>query len=50
MEHASIGAKLFVQILKKAKFGSVDIIFPDLTRKNFGEGDTIAHLKIKNWI
>ena len=49
MAQASIGAKLFVQILKKSRFGSVEVVFPDLTKKTFGEGDVIAHLTIKNW-
>ncbi len=49
MAHASIGAKLFIQILKKAKFGSVHITFPDLSQNTFGDGEVVAHLQIKNW-
>lgn len=49
MAHASIGARFFIQILKKAKFGTVLVEFPDHSQNSFGEGPMVAHLQIKKW-
>lgn len=49
MDRASLAAKFFMQVLKKAKHGSVKVTFPDGTGGTFGEGALVASLKLNNW-
>ena len=49
MSHPSFGAKIFVQLLKKAQYGSVLVTFPDGKTETFGDQDVVAHVKLKNW-
>ena len=49
MAQASLAAKFFIQVLKKAKHGSVSITFPDGKSGVYGEGSLVASLRVNNW-
>ena len=49
MSRSSFTVKLFVQVLRKAKFGSVSVTFPDGDREIFGEGELKANVIVKRW-
>jgi cyclopropane-fatty-acyl-phospholipid synthase len=49
MSQASFAAKFFIQILKKAKYGSVFVTFPDGLSNHYGEGDLVATIHVKSW-
>ena len=50
MNGPSLSAKIFIQILKRAKDGSVEITFPDDTKQTFGDGGgPLIHATVKTW-
>lgn len=49
MKQASIGAKIFIQLLKKSQYGSVSVTFPDGSASSFGQGELVARVRVNNW-
>lgn len=49
MAHASIASKIFIQLLKKAKFGHIVLTLPDSSSSQYGEGDFVANVTVKDW-
>ncbi len=49
MAQASFAAKFFIQVLKKAKHGSVAVTFPDGKSGVYGEGPLVAQIQVNNW-
>ncbi len=49
MAQPSFAARFFMQILKSAKNGHVEITFPDGKKEKFGDGSFVAHVHIKEW-
>jgi cyclopropane-fatty-acyl-phospholipid synthase len=45
----SIQGRMFLQILKKAKHGTVQIHFPDGKNESYGEGLPVMQVEIKAW-
>lgn len=40
---------MFLQILKKAKYGTVDLFFPDGRSEKYGEGLPLIRVEVKDW-
>ena len=49
MSQPSLATKFFIQILKKAKHGSIRVTFPDGKIEGYGEGPFISNIEVKNW-
>lgn len=49
MNHPSFATKFFIQILKNAKHGQIEVTFPDGQSQLFGEGNLIARVLVKKW-
>ncbi len=49
MSGASLRTRMFLQILRKAKHGTIDLTLPDGKRENYGEGSPIITLDVKSW-
>lgn len=49
MARASLAAKFFMTVLKKARHGSITITFPDGSSGTYGEGALVANLKLNKW-
>ncbi len=49
MAQPSFAARFFMQILKNAKNGHVEITFPDGKKEKFGDTNFVAHVHIKEW-
>lgn len=45
----SLRAKMFFEILRRAKHGTVRIQTPDGTEEVYGEGEPVMNLTLKNW-
>lgn len=46
---SSVRTGMFLQILRKAKYGTIDLTLPDGKRENYGEGDPVIRVEVKNW-
>lgn len=49
MAQPSLATKFFIQILKNARYGTVQITFPDGKSQIFGDGELVAHVTVKKW-
>lgn len=49
MARATLAAKFFMQVLKKARHGTITITFPDGSTDTYGEGALTANLKLNTW-
>jgi cyclopropane-fatty-acyl-phospholipid synthase len=49
MNPASLSARFFLQLLKSSKYGSIHLTLPDGKAALYGEGELVAHIKVKNW-
>ncbi len=49
MNGPSFSARIFMQLLKKAKFATLDIAFPNGERHVFGQGEPRIHVHFKSW-
>lgn len=49
MDKPSIAARFFVEILRKSKFGSIQITFPDGRVDRFGDGELKSNIILKKW-
>lgn len=49
MKKASLRAHFFIQMLRKAHFGCVEIEFPDGKKELFGEGAPLIRVQVRRW-
>ncbi len=49
MSKLSVSARIFLQVLKKAKHGILEIQFPDGAIEQFGSGDGLIRVQVFNW-
>lgn len=49
MKSASLKAKLFLKILENARHGTVDVVFPDDSRRSFGSGEKQISVTVRDW-
>ncbi len=49
MSRASVRTRMFLQILKRSKYGTVDLSLPDGRRENYGDGLPIIRVEVKTW-
>lgn len=49
MKSASLRTKMFLQILRRSKYGTVDLTLPDGTRENYGEGNPTIKVEVRTW-
>ncbi len=49
MKAPSFRGQMFLKVLKNAKHGTLDIILPDGSRDQYGEGLPRIHVHLKNW-
>lgn len=49
MSQKSFSAKFFLQILKNAKHGQIQVTFPDGKVEHFGEGSLVATVQVNKW-
>ncbi len=49
MKGPSVRTLMFLQILRKAKHGTVDLILPDGRRENYGEGTPVIRVEVRTW-
>lgn len=49
MSQLSLRAHLFIQILRKAHFGTIHLEFPDGKKQSFGEGDPHINVQVRKW-
>lgn len=49
MNTPSLRTRIFLQILRKAKHGTVDLSLPDGRRENYGQGQPVIRVEVKTW-
>ena len=49
MSRLSLRAHFFLQLLKKARFGTLEVEFPDGKKEVFGEGRPLIRTQVKTW-
>lgn len=49
MKSPSVRTRMFMQILRKAKHGTIILTLPDGSRNIFGEGDPAIKVQVKEW-
>lgn len=49
MSRLSLRAHFFLQVLKKSRFGTLDVEFPDGKKEIFGEGLPVIRAQVKKW-
>lgn len=49
MSSSSLKAHFFIQMLRKSRFGSVEIEFPDGKKEIFGDGSPLIHVQVRRW-
>ena len=49
MKTPSFRGQMFLKVLKNAKHGTLDLVFPDGSREQYGEGELRIHVHLKNW-
>lgn len=49
MKNRSLRTHMFLQILRKAKHGTVDLTLPDGKRENYGVGEPIIRVEVRDW-
>lgn len=49
MKNQSVRARMFLQILKNAKHGHIELLLPDGRREKYGQGDLITVVTVKDW-
>ncbi len=49
MKKPSLRVKMFLQILRRAKHGTIDLILPDGTREKYGESLPIIRVEVRTW-
>ena len=45
----SLRAKMFLQVLRKARHGTVEVQFPDGVLERFGEGEPRIRVEVRRW-
>lgn len=49
MKGASVRTRMFLQVLQKAKHGTVNLSLPNGTCENYGEGQPLITVEVKTW-
>ena len=49
MNHPSLTGRIFLQVLKRARHGSVHVTFPDGKKETFGEGGPVICADVRAW-
>lgn len=49
MSQTSLRSYFFIQVLKKSRFGTLDVEFPDGKREVFGEGLPVIKAQVRKW-
>ncbi len=49
MRNSSVRSLMFLQVLKRARYGTLDLTLPDGRRENYGEGLPVIKVTVKTW-
>ncbi len=49
MKNSSVRSLMFLQVLKRARYGTIDLTLPDGRRENYGEGLPVIKVAVKTW-
>lgn len=49
MNGPSLQTRMFLQILRKAKHGTIDLTLPNSVREKYGEGQPVIRVDVKTW-